>query len=269
LQRKDDNPKTGRPSLLTPAQQAEADRNRILSTLESGGLVKPSRKPLRGRPLIIGGGVVALALLIGVGVWVARDAAQDQSLLAAAAVPPATAPTPASPAEVSADEVLAAAPAATINDDPAARTAPQKQESLRDMLDANSAPAKSDHDELSKALESTPAVARAAPKAAPKPAHADTAKRVEKAKPKPAAKAETKAAREPKNTPEQENDIALLSALVAHTQTLEAPETPAKVKPSLKQQLAQCKKFGKTKAEQCRERVCDGRSKTAECKVQR
>lgn len=272
MQRKDESPKTGRPSLLTPAQQAEADRNRILSTLESGGVVKPSRKPARRWPLIAVLGIVGLALLVGAGVWAARDAGRDELLASGeATVTPAAAATAASPAEVSADEVLAAAPAATINEDRAAQAAPEKQESLSDMLSANTAPAKSDHDELSKALESTPAapVAKAAPKSAPRPAHADTVKRVEKAKPKPAAKSDITVAREPKTTPEQENDIALLSALVAHTQSLEPAEAPKKVRLSLKEQLAQCKKLVKSKAEQCRERVCDGRSQAGECKVKK
>ena len=103
-----------------------------------------------------------------------------------------------------------------------------------------------------------------------RPARAKSAaKPVHKPKPKPAPKETKKAPAEPATMPEQESDIALLSALVAHAQVAERAEAPKKPKLSLKEQLAQCKKFGKTKAAECRERVCQGRTKTGDCKVAR
>lgn len=271
MQRKDDSPKPSRPSLLTPAQQEEADRNRILSTLESGGAGKPAvkrrgRAPLAWAALGVGG----LALLAAFGLWFTKEAAHDELLASIAesskAVPPPAAAVTAQqqaatvpPAgEVSADEVLAsAAPAATINDEHPAEQAPEKQQSLSEMLNAGGVAApKPTHDVLSKALEtpSSAAAHKSAPKPAPKP------------KPKPVVKEASKLPTEPPNSVEQENDIALLSALVAHAQAAEQASAPKKPKLSLKEQLAQCKKFTKSKAAQCRERICDGRSKSYECK---
>lgn len=277
MQRKDESPKPSRPSLLTPAQQEEADRNRILSTLESGsGAAKPAAK--RGRsPLVWAGlGIALLMIAVGIGTYVTRETAHSEVMTSVAAaskeLPPATAPAvaaapaPAAAAEVSADEVLAsAAPAAVINDDRAAQQAPEKQESLSEMLNAGgqtAAPAaKPGHDVLSKALETPSAGAPAPAKSAAKPVH--------KPKPKPAPKETKKAPAEPATTPEQESDIALLSALVAHAQAAEKAETAKKPRLSLKEQLAQCKKFGKTKAAECRARICEGRTKTGDCKVAR
>ena len=273
MQRKDESPKPSRPSLLTPAQQEEADRNRILSTLESGsGAAKPAAT--RGRsPLVWAGlGIALLMIAVGIGTYVTRESAHSEVMTSVAAaskeLPPASAPAPApaAPAEVSADEVLAsAAPAAVINDDRAAQQAPVKQESLSEMLNAGGEPAvaaaKPGHDVLSKALETPSAGAPAPAKSAAKP--------VPRPKPKPVVKETKKAPAEPATTPEQESDIALLSALVAHAQAAEKAEAAKKPKLSLKEQLAQCKKFGKTKAAECRARICEGRTKTGDCKVAR
>jgi hypothetical protein len=254
---------------LTPAQQEEADRNRILSTLESGsGAGKPAAKRGRSRLAWAGLGVALLGMVVGIGAYVTRENAHNEVMTSVAAaskdLPPAPVPAAAAsaaPAEVSADEVLAsAAPAAVINDDRAAQQAPVKQESLSEMLNAGGEPAaKPGHDVLSKALETPSAGAPAPAKSAAKP--------VPKPKPKPAAKEVKKAPSEPATTPEQESDIALLSALVAHAQAADRAEAPKKPRLSLKEQLAQCKKFGKTKAAECRERICEGRTKTGDCKV--
>lgn len=269
MQRKDDSPKPSRPSLLTPAQQEEADRNRILSTLESGGGAgKPAARRGPSRYALAAMGLGVLALAVGVGMWVTRETAHDDAMATVVAAskeaPPAPAaapvPPPAAPAEVSADEVLAsAAPAAVINEDRAAQQAPEKQQSLSEMLNAGGEPApKAGHDVISKALEtpSAGAAPKSVAKAAPKP------------KPKPVVKEVKKAPSEPATTPEQESDIALLSALVAHAQAAERAEAASKKpKLSVKEQLAQCKKLSKSKAAQCHERVCEGRTKTGDCKV--
>jgi cytoskeletal protein RodZ len=276
LQRKDDSPKPSRPSLLTPAQQEEADRNRILSTLESGGAGKPvikrrSRSPWAWAVLGVGG----LALLAAFGMWFTREAAHDELLASiaesskdvqpppqAAVVSAQQAATVPPTGEVSADEVLAsAASAATINDEHPAQQASEKQQSLSEMLNAGGQPApKPTPDVLSKALETPSAgsAPKSPPKSSPKPAP--------KPKPKPVVKEGKNLPTEPPNSVEQENDIALLSALVAHAQAVEQASAPKKPKLSLKEQLAQCKKFTKSKAAQCRERICEGRSKSNECK---
>lgn len=269
MQRKDDSPKPSRPSLLTPAQQEEADRNRILSTLESGAAGNPAAKRRGRSPLAwVILGVGGLALLAAFGIWFTREAAHDELLASIAEsskdVPPpapAAVTTPPPTADVSADEVLATpASAATINDEHAAQQAPEKQQSLSEMLNAGGeVPPKPTRDVLSKALE-TPS-AGAAHKSVPKP--------IAKPKPKPAVKDAKKLPTEPPNSVEQENDIALLSALVAHAQAEERANAPKKAKLSLKEQLAQCKKFTKNKAAQCRERICEGRSKSNECKGNR
>jgi hypothetical protein len=286
LQRKDESPRPSRPSLLTAEQQAEAERNRILSTLEPGGAAaRPA--PRSGRARLVWGGLGALLLLAGGG-WLARDAGQEQRLSTMAtatageallaspgANPP---PPPSTPPEVSSAEVLAA-PAATINEEGAAH---EKQASLADMLSAgaSSAPAaKADGGLLGKALDkpspaprSAAATSRAdsgkpAPKAAPKSAPKPAPKQVgrQAAKPLPVPKAAAKARPARDTTPEQDSDIALLSALVAHAQA--TAEAPTKPRLGLAEQLAQCKAFGKTKAAQCRARICDGRSKSGECKL--
>lgn len=266
MQRKDESPKPSRPSLLTPAQQEEADRNRILSTLESGvGAGKPAAKRGPSRYAMAAMGLGVLVLAAGVGTWVMRETARDEVMTTVVAAskeaPPtptvAPAPPPAAPAEVSADEVLAsAAPAAVINDDRATQQVPEKQQSLSEMLNAGGQPApKAGHDVISKALETPSASSKIAAKPVPKP------------KPKPVVKEVKKAPSEPATTPEQESDIALLSALVAHAQAAERAEAPKKAKLSVKEQLAQCKKLSKSKAAHCHERVCEGRTKTGDCKV--
>lgn len=219
-------------------------------------------------------------MLVAFGVWFTREAAHDEMLASIADaskdVPPTPAQTPAPvaasaavvaappaapAAEVSADEVLASGgPAATINDEHPAQQAPEKQQSLSEMLNEGGQPSpKPAHDVLSKALEKPSGAA--AHKAAPKP--------VPKPKPKPVVKDARKLPTEPPNSVEQENDIALLSALVAHAQAVEKANTPKKPKLSVKEQLAQCKKFTRSKAAQCRERICEGRSKSNECKGNR
>lgn len=273
MQRKDESPRPSRPSLLTAEQQAEAERNRILSTLEPGGAA-----PRSGRARLVWGGLGALLLLAGGGSWLAREAGQDQRLstMATAAAgeahlaSPGAIPPPSTPPEVSSAEVLAA-PAATINEEGAAH---EKQASLADMLSAgaSSAPAaKADGGLLGKVLDKPSPAPRGAAatsradsgKPAPKPAPKQVARQA--AKPLAAPKAAAKARPARDTTPEQESDIALLSALVAHAQaTAEAPKAR---RLGLVEQLAQCKAFGKTKAAQCRARICDGRSKSGECKL--
>ena len=278
--KREDSPKRSRPSLLTPAQQAEADRHRILSQLETGKAGKPAVR--RKKSLVwVGAGALAVAIAVIFGVWANHDDAGDAHLAAVSAAATGgsavPAPAPAVPAaaaaqtassDVSADEVLSsAAPAAVIQEDRAAQ-AQDKKQSLGEMLENNSeaavSPAAGKHDPnmLSSALETPSANA-----AASQPAHKAVVKEKPKAKPATVAKTPRPKEKE-KTTPEEENDIALLAALVAHTQSEERrAEPPKKPRVSLDEQLNQCRKLSKTKAAQCHERVCEGRSKTGGCKV--
>lgn len=235
-----------RPSLLTPAQQAEADRSRILNHLEGGR--RPAPVPHEGgrigRWTVWGGMLAGALLLLATGAWLGQreTAAQAEPALAS------TAPAPETPAVASAPVTAAA----SIREE---EQQALPQQSLSEMLDAGMpapvpAPVPSPRDVLSKALE-TPQ--KSAPKAAPpkKP----TAKPLN-----PAAPAK------PATTPEQENDVALLAALVSHAQ---AGTAPKKAAPSLQVQLQQCSKLKPAAADSCRQRTCAGRVDKPLCKAAR
>ena len=64
--------------------------------------------------------------------------------------------------------------------------------------------------------------------------------------------------------PEQDTDVELLAALVAHAKF---DATSANARVPLPRALEQCKKQGKQDAARCRIRVCEGRWKKAECRV--
>lgn len=256
----DDSPRPStRPSLLTPAQQAEADRNRILTKLEGGKSAVPDTGKHGGRLAAWSAMAVAALLLLGAGAWLGQrdgattsDAAETEAASvrpAAAVAKPVTTTTPEAPA------------AANINEE-----APPPRQSLSEMLGAGTpaeaskaAPAASDI--LSRALE-TPA------SSAPKPGHAPLKKPV--AKPARPATPANKA-----TTPEQDNDVALLAALLSHTsRTQQAPaptKTPApkKTTPSLQAQLQQCGKLKHQAAGQCVARVCARRADNQQCKAAR
>lgn len=249
----------GRPSLLTPAQQAEADRNRILTKLEHGKTEVPASSRKRGRAVLWGAtGALALALAGGaafnMGGEEPRAAQSAPVVLAAASVAPARAANPA-PAEV-------AVPAATIHDEPLPAAAKPAPDDLRKALEEGTASkqaavAKSEkpaRDDLRDALEEGTAVKKAP---APKPAV-----RVVKAPAKPALKSAPAARKAPAPT-SHDSDVALLSALVAHSQ-------PARVSESnraLKRELAQCRRMTGRKARDCREEACLGQDRgVAGCK---
>ncbi|MDZ5636135.1 hypothetical protein [Janthinobacterium sp. GMG1] len=238
---------------MTQAQQAEADRNRILTTLE-GGSTGSSAKARRGSLALRGGmgAVAALLLLLAAGVWLgqrgerAGDDAAPLSLPVATAVP----------------AVVAAPPAVASIHDEAPPGAAAPQQSLSEMLDAGAtattataaarnARAAHPDDVLSKALE-TPS---------PPPA---AAKPVAKA-PRPAAKKPT--AKGPAATPvrrAEDSDIALLSALLAHAQAAPAPKKTAS---GLRAQLQQCAALKRDAAVACRARACQGHADNAQCKA--
>ncbi len=281
-----------RPSLLTPNQQADLERNRILSNLEGGKIAAVEPSPRTGTRLWAGLGLGALALVAAGAAWFAGgDSAADEMAkpavaapLAAKAAQPMLAPLPAAPATAAIhDDAVAASTAAS----------PQKQESLHAMLNApaaSAAPApKTGADVLSKALESSSAPKAAAgtsDEAASKVAQARIerkhaaaqakakaharaeARAQQKAQARALAKAQEKAPAKvqatakadarPKRRSEPDSDVLLLQALVAHAQ--KHPES--KGKPSVEAQLKQCAQGGKSGEDACRARVCGGRGAT-------
>ncbi len=244
----DDSPRPStRPSLLTPAQQAEADRNRILSHLEGGRRPAPvpNEGKRRSRFVVWGAILMGAVLLLATGAWLGQreTVAEEAPLLAS------TAPAPPAPP---ADTVSAAA-SIREEEQPAL-----PQQSLSEMLDADlplpvpaPVPVHGTRDLLSKALE-TPQ------KSAPKPARAPQKKPpVKPLKPAEPAK--------PAVTPEQESDVALLAALVSHGQAGTAPKKAPP--PSLQAQLQQCSKLKPAAADSCRQRTCAGRTDKPQCKA--
>jgi hypothetical protein len=249
LQSNDDSPRPStRPSLLTPAQQAEADRSRILNHLEGGR--RPAPLPHEGRRAsrwpVWGGMVAGALLLLATGAWLGQreTAAQAEPVLAS------TAPVPETPVVTSATVPVTAA--ASIHEEQ--QQAPPQQ-SLSEMLGADMpvpAPVPGPRDVLSKALETPQS-------SAPKPARAP----LKKTPPKP-LKPATPA--KPAATPEEESDVALLAALVSHAQV---GTVPKKAQSSLQAQLQQCSTLKPAAADSCRQRTCAGRADKPQCKAAR
>lgn len=284
-------PGAARPSLLSSAPQAETNSKSILNDLDGGKKPPPaaaSRAPAapRGRKGVLwGGALLGLALLASAAVWM-MDVQQEELNLAlattaepapAAAHAPAAAPEPMSPAAPAAEAVpvpetapgnsadIAAAldapskahAAANIED----ATPAQREQSLREMLNAPvaSAPVA----KLAKASDS-PAV-KAQAKAPPARATAQAEAKQKSAAPK---LAKATATAKPKDKPVKQaapapdSDVALLAALVAHTHATRAPKQPDPLSAKLKQ----CRQLGTKGAEQCRTRACSGAKDDPQCK---
>lgn len=240
-QRDDRRLASGRPSLLSTEQQAEADRNRILSKLDG----KPEAKVAsHGKAAWLAVGAAVVSLCAGAALWGAYDTPADVAQAGAAPTEPVQAPVvTAAPAAAPAEPEVSAA---AILDEVAGAAG---TESLQDMLDAP-APAKpAEQDELTQLLAAAPAAAVHAPatKTPPKP-------RAEKVAHKPAPRKKNAAA-PAKPVRQADSDVALLAALVAHSK---APQART---------LKQCKQLGGAEAEQCRARLCASSAKNeADCK---
>lgn len=211
----------GRPSLLTPAQQAEADRNRILTKLEHGKANPGFGARGRGRGLIWGGaGVLALVLAGGAWFGLSGDGASPTVApprLAANNLPPAR------PAVL--PEPPPAPAAAAIQDEPPATDSP-----MNGSGDASSS-----------------AIARS------KPAPVDSVKKHASAKPaeKPvrvAVKAKPAGSRKAEAHAETDADVAILTALVAQTHASHG----------LQHELDECNQLKGSKARECRADACAG-----------
>jgi hypothetical protein len=263
-------PRSGKPSLLTPAQQAEADRNRILTKLEHGRADHGAGSGPRNRILAWGGaGVAAVALLAGGGFWLSSERSADLPRQPANIV----APVPmAAPASVSVPAADAAPSAATIHDEALATGLLAAAPAAIPVTATATAPAAG--------TEAGPVPGESAQARTPKAAPVDLKKALEtgsidaKAKPakvaasKPAVKvkAPTDAARDTAKNEQADSDVALLSALVAHTHATRAAEEPAAAPKerarSAKEELRACRKLKGKKARQCRVEACTGNWKT-------
>ena len=291
MQHSDERPSTsGRPSLLSLDQQAEADRHRILSGLDSkpAGTTAGAAKSRRGLYTWLAAGATVLALGAGAGLWLVSEG--EKEIVAAG-----TAPLPATPAPAAelasdvptmrgtADDVSTAA---ILNDAPPIAAKPDTA--------ADKKPA---DDDLAKMLEhgmpgaqpktgGVPPVALANGKAVPavRPvASARSAKPIRTAakapakkpvvaarpeasniapRPRVAANAPAKKKAEAKPAVPVDNDVALLAALVAHSKATQ-PKTGTGVAAKLKQ----CKSLESVaEASQCRARICAGAKGEPACK---
>lgn len=239
---------TGRPSLLSAEQQNALEKHQptpVAPVPQAGAA--PRRKHAWW---VAGMGV--LAVVAAFAVVQSGEAEQPATTLAAAPVAPPPATPPAAAQAVPAAIVDGAAPPAAGAPDTAAVGAAVP--AVAAIVDEAAAPLQPDakpKESLAQMLESG---VPPAPKvvAAPKPVR----KPVKQKSAKPSDRAVAAA-------PEQDTDVDLLAALVAHAKF----DTSANARLSLPKALEQCKKQGRQDAARCRIRVCDGRWKKEECRV--
>ncbi|CUI03681.1 hypothetical protein [Massilia antarctica] len=296
MQHRDDKPApaSGRPSLLSTEQQAEAARasaeaRQAADAAEQATLRASQAK--RSRTGWLAGGAAVAALCAGAGLWWANDSGKIINTAQRADVPDSVAPVTAVKAagpvvpvepEVPAAAILdqaSASPGASPGAPPGAPpvAAASKGPSLKDMLNAPSEPApKSAEEELTSLLASAPAdakpaapkargaapavpaaLARAGEKKAPLAARAPGKEGAPKALAKPGGKADAKV-----------DDASLLAALVAHSKEREDNQRSASnANAGAPTSLKQCKQLNAAQAEQCRVRLCAGNARNdAECK---
>lgn len=281
MQHSDERPTTsGRPSLLSSEQQAEADRHRILSALDSkpGSNSAGAKKARKGTTAWLLAGAAVLAIGAGSMAWLSNEGEKEIILAGTAPLPSTAAPAAAlasepvvapAPAPAEAEEVSTAA---ILEDAPVVAAKP--------TVAAKNQP----DDELTKFLEpKAPAPVRVAAKPAPKkpvvvakaapakaaPAKTAAVKPADKPRPQPTAMAsnvEPVIKKKPvvpaKAVVRQDSDVALLAALVAHSKASQSKKsTPAS-------KLQQCKTLPSVaEAEQCRARLCESSAKNeSECK---
>ena len=239
----------GRPSLLS-AEQQNALENQPASP--AAFEPPPVAEAPRRKHLWIAGGVSVLVVAVALAFVSFGDSEPAAETLAATPAPaPAPAPATAPAAAPAADTAVAAQPVQAADNSPlAALTAPTPQ--VAAIIDESPPPAAGKPKEsLKQMLESgTPAPAKpVAAKAVRKPVKEKPAKTSEPEATQPSA--------------EEENDLQLLAALVAHAKY----DTSSNARVSLPKALEQCKKQGKQDAARCRIRVCEGRWKKNECRV--
>ena len=275
MQHSDDRPTTsGRPSLLSTEQQAEADRHRILSGLDAkpAGTTAGAAKARRGKFAWVAVGAAVLALGAGSMAWLTAEGEKEIVLAGTAPVPSEAAPAVALAEPPMVGPKVEEVSTATILDDtpmvasepPPAKPAKSGPDELTKLLDPQGAPvvvakpAPAPVRIAAKPPVKKVVLAKAPTKAVEKPRvqMAEMAMNVQpvlKKKPAPAKKAVV----------QTDTDVALLAALVAHSKAKE----PKRGTPGAK--LQQCKTLGSVaEAEQCRARLCAGTAKKeSECKA--
>jgi hypothetical protein len=259
---------SGRPSLLSSEQQAEADRHRILSGLDSKSeATTGAKRARRGKLTWVAAGVAVLAIGAGSAVWLAGEGEKEIVLAGTAPLPSTAAPAaalaseppvvPPEPEEVSTAAILEDTPPGAAKAAPAADKKPADDELSKLLEPPAGAPA---HVAAHAAPKKPVVVAKAAhAKAAAKP-HTQTAMTMNV---EPVLK-KKKPVAHPKAFVQTDSDVALLAALVAHSKATQ-PKRPT----GIGAKLLQCKTLGSVaEAEQCRAHLCAGSAKNdSECKA--
>jgi hypothetical protein len=266
LQHQGDPPvRAGRPSLLSPDEQAAPERQGILSSLDGmqvPGAAAPTSHP-RSRALAWGG-AAAGALVVGAALFLAGAGDERQTPFGPSATPPAVAlaaaPGGATVAEVPRPAPVAMPAPATPTPTPAVlrdESAPAVANPLADMAPSPASVADV-RDPVTHAPERTGRHKAHGAKAERKDAHAQRKVR-EATHEKPKTRL---AERHPKarTVHEADSDVVLLAALVSHIEPKTGKATPA-------EQLEACRRYNAAGEAQCRARVCAtaGR-KEAACK---
>jgi hypothetical protein len=241
LQHQDDRPVGGgRPSLLSPGEQAAPERQGILSSLDGMPAPAHAGRGPRPRSRALAWGVAAVgAIVAGGALFLLGGGEQRAPAVAVAAVADVPHAAPVPPVTPVAMPAPAAPAAAVLRDEPAAPDVPM----ANPLAEMAAPPAPERH--KTRAVKAEKAERKEAhAKAAHRKAH-DTAQE-KRTKPR--------AEREP------DSDVVLLAALMSHMEPANRKATPA-------QQLESCRRYNAAGEEQCRARVCErvGR-KEAACK---
>jgi type IV secretory pathway VirB10-like protein len=238
LQHPDDRPvRGGRPSLLSPDEQAAPERQGILSSLDGMPAQFPAAQGPRPRSRGLAWGLAAVgAIVVGGALFLWGGGEQRAPAVAVAAVADVPRAAPVTPVALPAP----AAPApAVLREEPAAPDVP-----MANPLAEMAAPP---------APERRKTQVAKAEKAERKEAHAKAAHRK-------AHETATEKRAKPRAEREPDSDVVLLAALMSHIDPASRKATPA-------QQLEACRRYNAAGEEQCRARVCEkaGR-KEAACK---
>ena len=293
MQHSDERPPTsGRPSLLSLDQQAEADRHRILSGLDSKPAVTTAdgQKPRGAMLTWLVAGAVVLALAGGAGLWLMSEG--EKEIVAAGTAPLPATPSPAAALASEAPTMRGTADdvstAAILEDAPPLAEKPNPADSKKQAIDEltkmleDGIPAAEPKNGAGPALvvadgkaNSTEGVrpvapvrtvkpARTAAKAPPKKPAVAVRAQASNIAPRPRAVASAPAKKKVVVKPAVpvDNDVALLAALVAHSKATQ-PKTGTGVTAKLKQ----CKSLDSVaEADQCRARICAGAKNELACK---
>ena len=264
MQHSDERPQSSaRPSLLSSEQQAEADRQRILSGLDGKpeGAGAAAEQARRAKLTWLAAGAALVAIVAGSAVWLSGEDEIEIVRAGMAPLPSAAAPAVAlasEPPMVAEAEVVSSA---IIVDDAPAIAAKSDDKAADEAMSKLLAP---------KAAAPVPVAAKAAPKkrvavAKAAPVNPVAKRRAHTAMAKNFAPTlKKKPVVHPKAVVQTDSDVALLAALVAHSKATQ-PKHPV----GIAGKLQQCKTLGSVaQAEQCRARLCVGGAKSeAECKA--